>query len=429
MRQAIRRLIEPAVRNVRYFERRLIGFSAIAVIAFPLYYWVWHDLFPQRYENLPLRMIGAALFVPLLFLRRWPAAMRRWLPLYWYGALLYGLPFFFTFMTLKNGGAEVWVESLLVAIFVMVLLLDWLTLIFLAVLGTALAWVAYAATTAAPLAAVVHPEYLAIAVFAVVIGAISNYSVEMVRIEQERAMLATAGSIAHELRTPLLSIGAGADGLRGYLPQLLEAHALARANGLPVAPLRGAHLDAMGGVLDRIVAEARQANAIIDMLLVNARHGDNMPRDLLPCSICRCVETALDRYPFADGERPLVDWLSRDDFVFRGVELLAVHVLFNLLKNALRQIARCGKGRIEIATIKGAGANHLVFRDTAAGIPSLQLPHIFTRFYTSTDSDDILGAGIGLAFCRDVMQAFGGSIECSSRDGQFTEFVLTFPDP
>lgn len=429
MRQAIRRLIEPAVRNVRYFERRLIGFSAIAVIAFPLYYWVWHDLFPQRYENLPLRMIGAALFVPLLFLRRWPAAMRRWLPLYWYGALLYGLPFFFTFMTLKNGGAEVWVESLLVAIFVMVLLLDWLTLVVLALLGTALAWAAHAATTAAPLVAVVHPEYLAIAVFAVVIGAISNYSVEMVRIEQERAMLATAGSIAHELRTPLLSIGAGADGLRGYLPQLLEAYGLARENGLPVAPLRGAHLDAMSGVLDRIVAEARQANAIIDMLLVNARHGDNLPRDLLPCSICRCVETALDRYPFADGERPLVDWLSRDDFVFRGVELLAVHVLFNLLKNALRQIARCGKGRIEIATIKGSGANHLVFRDTAAGIPSQQVPHIFTRFYTSSGSDDILGAGIGLAFCRDVMQAFGGSIECNSSPGHSTEFVLTFPAP
>lgn len=429
MRQTIRRLIEPAVRNVRYFERRLIGFSAIAIVAFPLYYWVWHDLFPQPYENLPLRLVGAALFVPLFFARRWPAAARRYLPLYWYGALLYGLPFFFTFMTLKNGGAEVWVESLLIAVFVMVLLLDWLTLIVHAVLGTALAWAAFALTTDAQVGVTLHPEYLPIVVFAVVIGAISNYSVEMVRVEQERAMLATAGSIAHELRTPLLGISAGAEGLRGYLPQLLDAYRLARENGLPVAPLRGAHLDAMAGVLDRIVAEAGHANAIIDMLLVNARHGENMPHDLAPCSIARCIETAIERYPFAGEERTLVVWQERADFAFRGVELLTVHVLFNLLKNALRQIARCGKGGIEIATIAGTGSNRLVFRDTAAGIQDRHLPHIFTRFYTSSGSDDILGAGIGLAFCRDVMQAFGGSIECSSRNGQFTEFVLTFPAP
>lgn len=427
MKQTIRRLIEPAVRNVEYFDRRRIALGVIGIVCFPLYYWVWHDLFPQPYENLPLRLLGSLLCVPLVFSRYWPTRLRRYLPHVWYFSLLYALPFFFSFMLLKNNGAEVWIASALVAIFAMVLLLDWVALIVQFVVGSALGWIAYVMTTDAPSMTPGNMGYLTVFGFAIVLGMASNYATEMVRTEQERAMLATAGSIAHELRTPLLSIGAGAEGLRSYLPQLLEAYRLARENGLPVAPLRGVHLEAMTGVLDRIVAEARHANAIIDMLLVNARHGESMPHDLQPCSICRCVETALERYPFADGERQLVDWLSRDDFTFRGIELLTVHVLFNLMKNALRQIARCGRGRIEIATIKGAGSNYLVFRDTAAGIPSQQLPHIFARFYTSTDSDDILGAGIGLAFCRDVMQAFGGSIECSSRDGQFTEFVLTFP--
>ena len=44
-------------------------------------------------------------------------------------------------------------------------------------------------------------------------------------------MLATAGSIAHELRTPLLAIRAGAAGLGSYLPLLLETYGIAKDGG------------------------------------------------------------------------------------------------------------------------------------------------------------------------------------------------------
>ncbi|MDI7065762.1 sensor histidine kinase, partial [Klebsiella pneumoniae] len=73
----------------------------------------------------------------------------------------------------------------------------------------------------------------------------------------------------------------------------------------------------------------------------------------------------------------------------------------------------------------------LLFRDTGVGIAPQVLPHIFTRFYTSSaEADDAsVGTGIGLAFCRDVMRAMGGSIECTSVESVYTEFVLTFPKP
>lgn len=429
MKQAIRRLLEPAVRNVEYFDRRRQALGIIAIVGFPLYYWVWRDLFPQPYENLSLRLLGSAMFVPLVFSHSWPSRWRRYLPHYWYFALLYALPFFFSFMMLKNDASDVWMASALVAIFAMVLLLDWVALVVQFILGGALGWLAYVATTDAPAFAAGNGAFLAVFGFAVVLGTAANYAGEMVRTEQERAMLATAGSIAHELRTPLLGISAGAAGLRHYLPALLDAYRLGRKHDLPVTNIRMAHLDAMTGVLDRIVAEAQHSNAIIDMLLVNARHGDGTPQELGDCSIARCVETALARYPFTESEQALVSWEHRDDFRFHGAELLTVHVLFNLLKNALRQIGRAGRGRVGIATIVGRRENRLVFRDTAAGIPAEQLPHIFTRFYTSSTGDGILGAGIGLAFCRDVMQTFGGRIECSSVPGEFTEFILIFPQP
>ena len=331
-------------------------------------------------------------------------------------------------MLLKNNASSVWIGSALVAVFVMILLLDWITLIGHFVLGTGLAFVAFALTSDVSLVAFDHYEYLAIALFAVVAGVVSNYDSERIRIEQERAMLATAGSIAHELRTPLLGIRAGASGLARYLPALIEGYQSAVQHGLHVTVIRNAHLDALKGVLDHIDTEARHSNAVIDMLLVNARVSGAMPQELVVCSMSGCVEAALQRYPFSDEERKLVSWAGNEEFRFRGVELLMVHVLFNLIKNALRHIGKAGKGSLSIWIEASLESNRLIVRDTGGGIPPEVLPHIFTRFYTSSDSSDsVLGAGIGLAFCRDVMMLFGGSIECSSIYGEFSEFVLNFP--
>lgn len=426
LRQIGARLVEPALRNVAYIERRLVAFAILAIVTFPLYYYVWEFVFPQRYESLTLRLIGSALFVPMLFSRHWPHWMKVWLPYYWYFSLLYSLPFFFTFMLLKNNGADVWIGSALVAVFVMILLLDWVTLIGQFLLGSALAYLAFTLTGDGALPPFERWDYVAIAGFAVLAGAVANYDSERIRVEQERAMLATAGSIAHELRTPLLGIRAGAAGLANYLPALIEAYQAARAGGLPVAHIRTAHLDSLKTVLARIDGEARHSNAIIEMLLVSARPGSGSAQNLEPCSIGACVEAALRRYPFSEEERALVSWEKGNDFVFRGAELLMVHVLFNLIKNALRHIAGAGKGAITLR-IETEPRHRLLVRDSADGIPPDVLPHIFQRFYSSSGDDGVLGAGIGLAFCRDVMESFGGTIICHSRHGEFCEFELGFP--
>jgi two-component system CAI-1 autoinducer sensor kinase/phosphatase CqsS len=312
----------------------------------------------------------------------------------------------------------------------MVLLLDWASLISHFVIGTTFAWIAYFLTTATPQLSFGSLAHLPILVFAIVLGAASNYASLMVRVEQERAMVSTAGSIAHELRTPLLSISAGATGLRDYLPGLIEGYDLAMTNGLPVPPIRSVHFESMKNVLDRIETEAAHSNAIIDMLLVNARQTSRQQPELTVCSIQSCIETALRRYPFTEAERKLVNLDIGNDFSFLGNELLTVHILFNLIKNALRHIAMTGKGAISIRYELSSQWNRLIFRDSGSGIPPEALPHIFSRFYTSAnDGDSILGAGIGLAFCRDVISSFGGSIECSSIPNEFTEFVLQFPTP
>lgn len=102
---------------------------------------------------------------------------------------------------------------------------------------------------------------------------------------------------------------------------------------------------------------------------------------------------------------------EREDFSFRGDETLYLFVLFNLLKNALYYFKRRSDGEIRI---KGAH-NRIHFRDTGPGMPKQNLDRLFHSFYTAGKQG---GTGLGLAYCKRVMRAFGGEITCDSVVGE-----------
>lgn len=423
------RLMQSIELSVHYSTPKFSAVGALAVLGFPLYYWIWKYVFPQPYENLWLRLFGSALFIPLMLVRCWPRNLRRFIAIYWYCAIFFGFPFFFNFMLFKNHGSQAWIMSTLVALFLMILLLDWVNLILMFITGTALAWIAFWLTGEGMEIPLFYVGQLPIFAFAVVAGAVFNFNREMVAQEKLGTMLTAASNIAHELRTPLLGIKGGASGIKRYFPALLEAYRLARAHDLPVANIRGAHFDGMLSALDRMQGEVDRSNTIIDMLLFNAKQNRSQQGESDLCSMKGCVDSALDRYPFASAqERQLVSWDNSMDFQFFGSETLMVHVFFNLLKNSLHAIARARRGTITIWVVLGETQNQVNFRDTGPGIPPTVLPRIFKRFYTwSQSSEGEPGTGVGLAFCKSVVEGFGGTLVCRSTLGEFTEFTMSFP--
>ena len=69
-------------------------------------------------------------------------------------------------------------------------------------------------------------------------------------------------------------------------------------------------------------------------------------------------------------------------------------------------------------------------RDTGCGIPADKLPRIFDRFFTTKTGPDASGkggTGLGLAFCRDVIEAHHGRIRVESTVGKGTAFTLKLP--
>jgi two-component system autoinducer 1 sensor kinase/phosphatase LuxN len=141
-------------------------------------------------------------------------------------------------------------------------------------------------------------------------------------------------------------------------------------------------------------------------------------------SIQTVVSKALAEYVFLPGERELVSCDLNQSFSFKGDEPLLMFAIFNLLKNALYQRHYRKHYEIHISTEQTDSMNWLRVRDSGPGISPEQQEKVFDEFY-STNAEQ--GTGLGLAYCRRVMKAFGGKIECVSTLGEFTEFRLGFP--
>ena len=412
-------------RNYRHGERNLVAVSVCGAFGMPLYYFVWHNLFPQPYENLTLRLIGGAMCIPLTFKDHWPENMRRYAPVLWYLTVLYVLPFFFTYMTLRNDFAPIWLVSFVAALLLLVFLVDWLNLVVLSVFGMLLAWTVFNLGGGRVSDPNVYVELMPVVLFALVVGTVFSYRNETLKQERLDAMLMAGRNLSNELREPLLGIRTSTVSLKRYLPQLLETYEAAEKIGLAVREISPMHRRALTNSLERLQRETGHAGAIIEMLLRNTGGVPIDPTEFQMVSMAECVETALQRYPFAsEAERKIVKVRLKSDFGFFGSDSGMVHVVLSLIKIALSSIAKHGRGDVLIELATSPGDCELRIRDSSAGPPAGRLVNLFDEF-SVLESDS--GTGPALAQAKKLVEAFAGAIAIRTERGQFTEYVITLP--
>ncbi|HOE57440.1 MAG TPA: ATP-binding protein, partial [Bacillota bacterium] len=104
-------------------------------------------------------------------------------------------------------------------------------------------------------------------------------------------------------------------------------------------------------------------------------------------------------------------------------------MLINLVDNAIKYTPEGGKVRVE-AYNQGdkASVDKIVIkvRDNGIGIPKLQIPRLFERFYRvdKARSRNVGGTGLGLAIVKHIVILFNGEIEVESEVGKGTEFKI-----
>jgi signal transduction histidine kinase len=213
---------------------------------------------------------------------------------------------------------------------------------------------------------------------------------------------------SHELRTPLTSV-------LGYL-ELLEEGEVG-----PVAPEQR-------GILEVIHRNAKRLLHLAGDLLTVAR-ADAGRLDLMPAPtdlelvVRQCAESARP----AAAERGIALEVETEPIALLADAIRLAEVVDNLLSNALKFTPP--GGRVSVTARQEAGRAAIGVADTGMGIPVAEVANLFKRFYRTERAltAAIPGTGLGLSISKMIVEAHGGTIDVSSREGHGTRFRVELP--
>ena len=104
-----------------------------------------------------------------------------------------------------------------------------------------------------------------------------------------------------------------------------------------------------------------------------------------------------------------------------------VQLMTNLIGNAIKFTP--SDGAVSVRLEERPDDVLIEVRDTGAGIPADEMPHIFERFYRGTNTGEARasGSGLGLAIVRSIVEMHDGQIELASEVGKGTQVRIILP--
>jgi signal transduction histidine kinase len=216
-----------------------------------------------------------------------------------------------------------------------------------------------------------------------------------------------AASIAHEVNQPLAGVVSNASAslrwLAGEVPNVEEVR-----EGL-----------------QRIVRDGKRAGEVIARIRALTRRAE-MPREKLDLN-----NTIREVLVLVGDEAKRKSVIIRTRFAedlstVSGDRVQLQQVVLNLVMNGMEAMSSVGgRARELLITTRNVDADRVQasVEDSGIGIDPQKLDKIFDSFYTTKPS----GMGMGLSISRSILQAHGGRLWATAKDGLGTTFHFTLP--
>jgi len=228
----------------------------------------------------------------------------------------------------------------------------------------------------------------------------------LVKIESQRLRESLLAALSHDLRTPITTIAGIAESLS------LERSAISAKHDELIAALRR-----------QVQGMARLVTNILDMARFESGSEKSLRLDWQ--SLEELVGAA--RHALADvlaGRDVLVD-IPADFPLLRADGVLLERVLVNLLENAAKYVPP--DQRMGITARHTDGVAEIIVWDEGSGLPPGDPERLFNKFVRGDSESTVSGVGLGLAICRAIVEAHGGTIMAQDNPGKGAKFIIRLP--
>jgi two-component system sensor histidine kinase KdpD len=227
----------------------------------------------------------------------------------------------------------------------------------------------------------------------------------LVRMEGERLRNSLLSAVSHDLRTPLTAI-------RGL------AETLERETNLP----EGDRTEVASAIRHQAEGLQRVVTNLLDLARMQSA-GIRLNKEWH--SLDEIVGSALARLGPALAKRQVRTDLPCDLPLLEVDASLIERVLVNLLDNALKYTPP--DATISIGARAVGGSMHCFVQDNGPGLPSGDPERFFEPFVRGQKESAISGVGLGLALCRSIIAAHGGTIRAETIRPSGTRFEIRIP--
>lgn len=425
-------LIQGAERSWQYSKDNSVLYGALGVTLIPTAFIVEESLTKPSFETTTFRFFIALFAVPLLLYNKLPQWIGVLFPYYWILTLLMVFPFSYSVSLIQNAALSegqihpIWLWEYLFSMFVLVQFTSHTKLCaVIFVVGNLLGSLTLSFVDIPNWKSIYQNVVLVVPVLltTLVILLVSNRHIFKAQEQKLIALRYLGNNIAHELRTPLATIRNISTGTGRLLPDLVEAYDRQRPIYPELSKLRPSQIDSLRSSLVSITDQLDHSSAIIDLLLLNTLERPIISLEIDEVPAEEIVRNCVKDFPFGNEfERSLVTIDVRWNFTAFGPRILLRHIIFNLLKNAVRHVQKVEHPRIAF-TIDGADKS-ITISNNGPLITSRHQKAVFQRFFTTVRIGE--GNGIGLSFCKIAMESIAGKISLTSNRKSGTSFKLTF---
>ena len=175
-----------------------------------------------------------------------------------------------------------------------------------------------------------------------------------------------------------------------------------------------------------IVTTAKEMHRLVDDLLILARAGRSLEREMYTVRVDKIVRDVCERYRPAAMEKSIVLSVapSYEAQIIGNPEQVS-RIVSNLVENAIRYTPH--NGAVRISCLTDPLNVTLMVEDTGFGIAPEHVERIFDRFWRGSTHRADGGSGLGLSIARALAERHGGRIAVASQVRAGTTFTVILP--